>query len=77
MELCTVLKVQWEEEDRETYFQRHWPRLYNSSAFQRLRQAVLSTAFQWGKQCPWSCRFLDAFVSIGQYVFSCRCSAMR
>lgn len=48
MELCTVLKVQWEEEHRETYFESHWPRLYQSQAFQRLRQAVLSTAFQWG-----------------------------
>jgi hypothetical protein len=48
MQLCTVLKVQWEKEDRATYFERHWPSLYKSPMFQSLRKAVLSSAFQWG-----------------------------
>lgn len=52
MELCTVLKVQWEEEDRATYFERHWPRLYQSRMFQGLRRVVLSTAFQWSTPLP-------------------------
>jgi hypothetical protein len=48
MELCTVLKVQWEEEGRATYLERHWPALYRSTTFQALRRAVLSNVFQWG-----------------------------
>jgi hypothetical protein len=48
MELCTVLKVQWEEEGRATYLERHWPALYRSATFQALRRAVLSNVFQWG-----------------------------
>jgi hypothetical protein len=48
MELCTVLKVKWEEETRETYLERTWPRLYHSRAFQTLRKVVLSSAFEFG-----------------------------
>ena len=48
MELCTVLKVKWEEEDRATYLERTWPSLYHSASFQALRRVVLSSAFEWG-----------------------------
>lgn len=48
MSLVTVLKVNWEEEEVATYFERVWPRLYHSSAFQWVRKVVLSSFFQYG-----------------------------
>lgn len=48
MELCTVLKVQWEEEEKDTWLQVNYPKLYRSSSFQRIRSIVLDAWFQTG-----------------------------
>jgi hypothetical protein len=48
MELVTVLKVQWEKEETETFLERHHPKLFNSSIFQTIRKAVLNPYFQLG-----------------------------
>lgn len=48
MELCTVLKVQSHDEERNTWLRVHHPKLYYSLAFQRITSLVLHPWFQAG-----------------------------
>jgi hypothetical protein len=62
LQLVSILKIQWEEEEVVTYLEHHWPHLYHMATFQRIRTVVLSNGFQYGACCvpPATCALSHA-----------------
>lgn len=77
LQLVTVLKVQWEEEEVVTALERHWPLLFHSSMFQAIRRWVLSDSFQYGACLAPLCGgvVVGHLVGVGHLIVACRSAA--